>query len=191
MIFAHWFPAFSNFNQGHPFCNNANAAIRRKLWQQQPYNETLPGLEDLAWAQWAHDQGLRIAYVAEAEIVHVHHESWRGIANRYRREGMAFKMIYPQAQFGLGEMVRTFLTNSLQDFREAKRQKCFTKYWKPILGFRWNQFYGTYQGYQHSGPLTWQLKQAFYYPRLKESGTQNKRQVKPIEYQDRTEKGSS
>ncbi|MAT42554.1 MAG: family 2 glycosyl transferase [Anaerolineaceae bacterium] len=191
MIFAHWFPDVSNFNQGHPFSNNANAAIRRELWQQQPYNETLPGLEDLAWAQWAHDQGFRIAYVAEAEIVHVHNESWRGIANRYRREGMAFKIIYPQEQFGLGEMFKTILTNIFQDFKAAKNQKVLSHYWKSILGFRWNQFYGTYQGYKQSGPLTWQLKQAFYYPRLSPTDLKTKRQVKPIEYKDHVEKGSS
>jgi rhamnosyltransferase len=28
-IFEHWFPDVSTNNQGHPFCNNANAAIRK------------------------------------------------------------------------------------------------------------------------------------------------------------------
>jgi hypothetical protein len=39
-------------------------------------------------------------------------------------------------------------------------------------------------GYQRSGPLTWQLKQSFYYPREngeKPNGT-SKRDVKPITY---------
>jgi cellulose synthase/poly-beta-1,6-N-acetylglucosamine synthase-like glycosyltransferase len=34
-IFAHWFPDASQLYQPHPFCNNANAAIRRSLWQNQ------------------------------------------------------------------------------------------------------------------------------------------------------------
>ena len=51
--FYEWFPAESNFIQEHPFCNNANAAIRRALWEQHPYDETLTGLEDIAWASWA------------------------------------------------------------------------------------------------------------------------------------------
>ena len=50
-IFAHWFPEQSNPNQNHPFCNNANSAIRRELWEQLPYNEELTGLEDLDWAK--------------------------------------------------------------------------------------------------------------------------------------------
>ncbi|MCS7010196.1 MAG: glycosyltransferase, partial [Anaerolineales bacterium] len=76
-IFARWFPEESHLNQPHPFCNNANAAIRRNLWKQHPYDETLTGLEDLAWAKWAQSQGYRIAYVAEAEVIHVHNETPR------------------------------------------------------------------------------------------------------------------
>lgn len=31
-IFARWYPENSDLHQTHPFCNNANAAIRRQLW---------------------------------------------------------------------------------------------------------------------------------------------------------------
>lgn len=183
-IFEHWFPDNSTLNQDHPFCNNANAAIRKKTWELNAYNETLPGLEDLAWARWAHEQGYRIAYVAEAEIIHVHNESWRGISNRYRREGMAFKMIYPQEQFGVLDLISAFFSNVKNDLKIAKRDKIIKKVWKSVLGFRWNQFYGTYLGYHQSGPLTWQLKQTFYYPRNGHQITQMEREIKPIRYQE-------
>ena len=49
-FFKQWFPETPNFKQDHPFCNNANSAIRKSLWAQRPYDETLTGLEDLAWA---------------------------------------------------------------------------------------------------------------------------------------------
>ncbi len=187
-IFKHWFPDFSTFNQDYPFCNNANAAIRKKLWEQNAYNETLPGLEDLAWARWAHEQGYKIAYVAEAEIIHVHNESWRGISNRYRREGMAFKMIYPQEQFTFLDLMKAFFTNVKNDLDVAKKEKKTKQVWKSIIGFRWNQFYGTYLGYHQSGPLTWQLKQTFYYPRDGQDITKKDREVRPIHYKDRVEK---
>jgi len=183
-IFDHWFPDVSTNNQGHPFCNNANAAIRRKIWENHAYNETLPGLEDLAWAKWAHEQGHRIAYVADAEIIHVHNESWRNIFNRYRREGMAFKMIYPQEQFGIFDLLNAFISNVKNDLQIARKDKIINKVWKSVLGFRWNQFYGTYLGYRQSGPLTWQLKQTFYYPRNDILINNNIRKVKPIHYQD-------
>ena len=52
-IFAQWFPAHSVCPQATHFCNNANCAIRRSTWASLPYDETLPGLEDLAWAKAA------------------------------------------------------------------------------------------------------------------------------------------
>src|SRR3546814_11244704 len=68
-VFAKWFPENSDPCQAQPFCNNANAAIRRSLWQKSPYDEALTGLEDLAWARQALTAGRRIAYVAEAEEI--------------------------------------------------------------------------------------------------------------------------
>ena len=183
-IFHHWFSDTSAAKQPHPFCNNANAAIRKALWQQHPYNETLPGLEDLEWGKWAQEQGYSIAYSAEAEIIHVHNESLAGIYNRYKREAMAFKRIYPHETFGLHDLVRLFLQNTCADWKEAARQKVFWQNWSKITGFRWRQFHGTYQGYRQSGPLTWQLKKAFYYPRNGQSTDKqiNRREIDPIQY---------
>ncbi|MFO7584342.1 MAG: glycosyltransferase family 2 protein, partial [Anaerolineales bacterium] len=106
-IFARWFPDVSELRQSHPFCNNANAAIRRSLWEKNPYDETLTGLEDLAWGKWLQSQGSSsIAYIAEAEIIHIHNETPKGVRNRYRREAMAFKRIYPEAHFNIYDFFR-------------------------------------------------------------------------------------
>ncbi len=189
MIFAHWYPEISYINQGHPFCNNANGAIRRKLWLQHPYNEILPGLEDLEWAQWAADQGKQIAYVAEAEIIHVHSETWRGIHNRYKRESMAFKMIYPHETFGIKDFLHALISNVSSDIKIARLQKKLLKNLGSITAFRWHQFLGTYRGYNQTGPLTWKLKQTFYYPRWNGEDAGSKRSVAPIHYQDQSKKG--
>ncbi len=183
-IFHHWFPEQSTLRQSHPFCNNANCAIRRELWEQRPYDETLPALEDLAWARWVFEGGLAVAYSAEAEIIHVHNETWQGVYNRYRREGMAFKQIYPQETFRWMDFWRLLTGNVLSDWREAARQGVFARHALDILRFRWNQFRGTYHGYRQSGPLSWKLKQAFYYPRSQTTGqaSAGRRGVQPIEY---------
>jgi glycosyltransferase involved in cell wall biosynthesis len=183
-IFHHWYPERSVNWQSHPFCNNANAAIRRELWEQHPYDETLPGLEDLEWGKWAQEQGYGIAYSAEAEVIHVHNESLAGIYNRYKREAMAFKRLYPHETFHLQDMFRLFLQNVFSDWREARQQGKFTANWIKIAGFRWRQFHGTYQGYRQSGPLTWQLKKAFYYPRDPAATPKQseKRDIQPIQY---------
>jgi rhamnosyltransferase len=88
-IFTHWFPDQSIAYQDHPFCNNANAAIRRSTWMEHPYDESLTGLEDLAWAKWAIENGHAISYLSEAEVIHVHRETPLGVMNRYMREAMA------------------------------------------------------------------------------------------------------
>ena len=181
-IFQQWYQDRSISQQTHPFCNNANAAIRRSLWQLHPYDETLPGLEDLAWGKWAQENGCNIHYVAEAEVIHVHNESTSGIYNRYRREGMAFKQIYPLEKFTLRDLMKLLSQNIFNDWREAIKAKRFISVFLKVIQFRWFQFYGTYQGYKHSGPLTWQLKKAFYYPRTSDQQELPERKVVPIQY---------
>jgi glycosyltransferase involved in cell wall biosynthesis len=184
-VFARWYPDQAQPRQAHPFCNNANAAIPRALWEEHPYDELLPGLEDLAWARWAFEQGQAVAYVPEAEVIHLHQETPRGVYNRYRREGMAFKQIYPQEHFRFWDFLRLFGGNAASDCRQAVRQKCLGAAWRSILWFRWMQFWGTYQGYRQTGPLTWQLKQAFYYPGQPDrAATPARRPVEPIRYPD-------
>lgn len=185
-IFLQWYDEQTNLRQSHPFCNNANAAIRRALWQEHPYDETLSGLEDIAWAKWALEQGYQIAYVAEAEIVHVHQESPRGVYNRYRREAMAFKRIFPQETFSFRDFLRLTLSNCLSDLWHAYQSKELKKHWKDIFWFRLMQFWGTYRGYREPGTLTWQLRQTFYYPRrfqVKSAHSPN-RNIEPIRYND-------
>jgi len=184
-IFSTWFAEQSCRRQFHPFCNNANAAIRRSLWQKHPYDETLPALEDLAWAKWALDQGLGIAYVSEAEIIHVHNERPRGVYNRYRREGMAFKQIYPHEHFRLTDFIRLFTANMLSDMKSARKKRVLGVNWKSIVWFRLMQFWGTYRGFRQSGPLAIPLKQAFYYPAQPEM-IQEKfpRSIEPIWYNE-------
>jgi len=189
-IFNHWYGEKSEPSQAHPFCNNANAAVRKALWEQHPYDESLPGLEDLAWAKWALENHFRICYISHAEIKHIHQESWRGIKQRYFREGMAFKKIYPQERFTFGELVRAFFKNVSSDFSAAINEHILSKEWRNIIRFRWQQFYGTYLGYRRSGPLTWQLKRSFYYPNQNGHLADEKRRrlVEPIKYRNNSDK---
>ena len=182
-IFAKWFPETSNPRQTHPFCNNANAAIRRELWQERPYNETLTGLEDLDWAAWALSKGYHLAYAAEAEVVHVHEESPRQIYNRYRREAMALKVIRPQDRFHWWDFLRFYATNVASDLWHALRQGVLGREWRDILAFRLLQFWGTYRGFAYRGELTSQLKHTFYYPRgIRSAAGESPRAVQPIDY---------
>ena len=115
-------------------------------------------------ARAAMDRGGAIAYVAEAEIVHVHHETPRQVYNRYRREAMAFKQIFPEERFGFGNFVRLVTSNSVSDLWHAARQGVFRANWRTILWFRLMQFWGTYRGFRQHGPPDNRLHKRFYYP---------------------------
>ncbi|MGF1542842.1 MAG: glycosyltransferase [Pleurocapsa sp.] len=161
-VFAKWFPKQSDFEQPHPFCNNANAAIRRSLWNTIPYNESLTGLEDLDWAKRAQQLGYKVAYVADAPIVHVHEETSARVYNRYRREAIALKQILPQEQFRFRDFLRFFIGNTISDYFHAWHDGVLIRELKNILVFRLMQFWGTYQGFHDL--VNNQLKQTFYYP---------------------------
>ena len=163
-IFARWFPDISDLRQDHPFCNNANAAIRRSAWQQLPYDETLTGLEDLDWANRAMALGHSIAYTAEAEIVHVHNETPEHICNRYRREAIAMKHIFPQERFTLWDFARLLVANVVSDCYRAYQDKVLWANLSSILVFRTMQFWGTFRGYGQRHLVSDQLRNMFYYP---------------------------
>ena len=163
-LFAKWFPAVSNYNQQIPFCNNANTAIRRFLWQELPYDETLTGLEDLHWASEILQRGYRIAYDADATIVHVHEETPRKIFNRYYREAIAFKRLKPMAQFGLWDFTYLSVSNLISDYVTAAQERVLWQHIAEIPVFRVLQFWGTYQGYRFVGTLDRTLRERFYYP---------------------------
>ena len=163
-IFARWFPAQSVCPQATHFCNNANCAIRRSAWESMPYDETLSGLEDLAWAKAAQATGGWIAYVAEAEVVHVHDETWQQVRNRYRREAMAMRSIEAHAHFTRGDFASLFARNAFSDMRAALSHGALRKELGSILRFRYNQLAGTYRGFNGPSAISAQLRERFYYP---------------------------
>ena len=136
----------------------------------------------MAWAKWAKEQGHAIAYVAEAEIAHVHNETPRGVFNRYRREAMAFKQIHPEAHFNLYDFARLTTTNILSDTYHAARERVLWKNIVSVIWFRVMQFHGTRIGYRESGMLTPQLRETFYYARERKKKEEKKRDVEPIRY---------
>lgn len=163
-VLAKWFPDESNPLQPHPFCNNANAAIRHSLWRRYPYNEELTGLEDIDWAHRLMQAGYWIAYQARAVVAHIHNEKPLQIFNRYRREAMALKTIFADEKFQLWDFLKLYATNVASDYSNAILSKAFFSNWFDILRFRLMQFWGTYRGFKESGHISERLKKTLYYP---------------------------
>jgi rhamnosyltransferase len=184
-IFSKWFPVQSNYDQLNPFCNNANCAIKRSCWETLPYDESLTGLEDLAWANSILKMGFKIAYEAEAVIVHVHEETPKKIKNRYFREAIAFKHIFPRINFSFWEFLYLLTYNILLDSLFAVRLGVLIQELNGIIVFRFNQFYGTYLGHKQKGKISKDLKNKFYFPlNVSENSKLNKVDIfaKKIDY---------
>jgi rhamnosyltransferase len=171
-ILANWFPPESNLNQRHPFCNNANAAVRKSVWEEHRYDEFLTGLEDIDFANRIQKQGWQLSYVAEAEVVHVHEESWSQIRNRYRREAIAHRAIFQDQAMTIFETVRLVVANIRNDWKSARDDRMLLTHVQDIVLFRVNQFLGTFKGFRHTGPPSSDLKRLFYYPTQRRTLTQ-------------------
>jgi len=184
-FFRKYFPDISQPQQGNPYSHNANAAVRRSLWEQHHYNENLTGLEDLAWSSWVKEQGYGIAYVAEAEVIHQHDEGPAQVINRYQREAIALKQILPESQFAFWNFLSLWVGSTFTDLRQSRRDKVFRKVWRSIIWFRFMQYLGTYRGYNFSGKVDAQLHRRFYYPpNILDEKNPEQRGVQPIDYDE-------
>lgn len=159
-----WFPEESMWDQGHPFSNNANAAVRRTVWEELRYDEDLTGLEDLDFAQRALGKQWAISYVAEAPVVHVHEESWDRIRNRYRREALAYAKITGEQGMPAYDAARLAVANIAADYWHALRDRQLGRSLLSIPAFRVAQFYGAWEGFRSEPTLTEELRRRFYYP---------------------------
>lgn len=179
-VLRRWFPDESDDDQRHPFCNNANCAIRRSVWEGLHYDEELTGLEDLDWANRAHALGHRLAYVSDARVVHVHEESLAQTVNRYRREAIAHKRIFGDQKMSAAEAIALFVANTLRDYLAALPEGDLFTNLVSIPRFRAAQFWGSYQGFKQRGDATAALKRRFYYPNSLRRTADPAAQAKPV-----------
>lgn len=185
-VFAQMFPLAAVHGQPHPFCNNANAAVRRRVWEHLRYDETLTGLEDLDFARRLQQRGGRIAYVPEAVVAHVHEETLAQVFNRYRREAMALRQIYPAERFHAGNFAGFLAANVIADLHHAWNDGKLRSSARDVLAFRLMQAWGTYRGYATRGAVTSELRRKFYYPtRAGETPSGRAASGRPIEYPGR------
>jgi 2-desacetyl-2-hydroxyethyl bacteriochlorophyllide A dehydrogenase len=150
----------------HFFANNANSAIRKSLWEQHPFDETLLGLEDIEWAKYWMERGYQVVYEPRAALYHIHDETWWQVRRRYYREAVAARRIgimgAPQALMTpIKEATRTlldiahlFIANGNEAAPEATRREMALS----TAMFRYNKSVGTVQGlmnrHTNHGPTT-------------------------------------
>ena len=123
-LFDKYFPASSRLQTEEFFCNNANSAILKSVWEKYGFDEQVTGLEDMYLSkQYVGDRGL-IAYVAEAPVFHIHNESWSQTKRRYEREALALQVIMPEVHVSIIDTVRYIASAIRSDFVTAYREGC-------------------------------------------------------------------
>jgi len=135
-----------------PRGNNGNSAVRKDLWEHQPFDETLTGLEDVDWARKVEQQGYRVYYAADASVRHVHEETLRQVYTRYLREAIATKRMFPHFRFTWQELMRGLPYAMVRDVLFALRYKHIKKMPR-VPATRLAHFFGIYRGVRHQTRL--------------------------------------
>ena len=145
--FDRYFPSSNHeVERDNPFANNANSALRRDLWEQRPFDEGLPGLEDVDWAKCWLERDFKVVYQADACIVHVHTETWAQVRRRYHREGMAARWVGLRILRHIPAEVWRELRWCAQDLWAAARQGRLAALAGEILRFRFEKTVGQVGG---------------------------------------------
>lgn len=163
-IFARHFPDFSLIPQDGYYCNNANAAILRSAWSDRRFEEDLTGLEDMHLAKRLVADGLRIAYVAEACVYHLHDESWAQVQRRFEREALALQEIMPHVHIRQRDVVRYIASSIWADVRQARTEGVFFRCVSSIVRYRFHQYFGSYLGNRSHQELSNLDKERYFYP---------------------------
>lgn len=163
-IFAKYYPEVSDFAQKSFFCNNANAAISKQAWQRFRFDEQLTGLEDMALAQRLVEVGGNLAYLADAPVLHLHHETWAQVKRRFEREAIALQAIMPQVHVNYIDTARYIVTSILGDLNQARKERVFFSRFLEIIQFRFCQYMGSCKGNHQHRKLSRAEKDKYFFP---------------------------
>ena len=141
--------------------NNANSAIRKDLWDQHHFDETLLGLEDIKWARHWMDRDYIVRYAPRAKLFHIHEESWKQVQNRYFRESVSARHMGVIRRRQLPRLISKALTNTFFDIKNAlyssdnpvKERLTTAQCLREILYFRAHKTIGEIKGLLISHPL--------------------------------------
>lgn len=162
-VFEKYYP-MAGPSQGPAFCNNANAALRRSIWNRFKFDEQLTGLEDIALGKKLTEAGFRIAYAPEASVMHLHHESWAQVRRRYEREAIALRHINPGLHLSLAEAGACFVSACFFDLRAAIKTRGGLTRLPEIVLYRLHQFAGSWRGSRAHRELGAREKITYFFP---------------------------
>ncbi|RMG00703.1 MAG: glycosyltransferase [Nitrospirae bacterium] len=129
--------------------SNANAAIRKKIWEKIRFDETLTGSEDLLWAKQVMNLGYRVEYVPTAEVFHSHGPSPVFVYKRAYRESRSLNAFLEKKEFfGKKKFLRFWLSNTFRDAKFVMNRGYGIKWLFHIPIYRFFQSVGLYRGFK-------------------------------------------
>lgn len=136
-----------------PF-SNANCAFLKTLWDQVPFDETVPGWEDYLWYLLLRER-FRFRYCPGAAVSHSHPFSFKKIMQRTYNDGRAFRIIknrygidiYNHLYPGTGAKLR-MLMHDVINHLTVFRQKGYRRYIPLIPFIRAYSYFTYWRGYR-------------------------------------------
>ena len=88
------------------FFSNVNSAIRRRVWERVPFDESLIMSEDQQWAKEVLLKGYSIVYESAAAVLHAHNYGVRQVFQRNFDSGCSLRQVVedPFSQMALYEL---------------------------------------------------------------------------------------
>jgi glycosyltransferase involved in cell wall biosynthesis len=99
----------------NPKFSNANAAIKREIWEREKFNERIIAGEDWEWARRVQSLGYRIVYEPNAVVYHSHNQTLSQVYVRSLKEHSTINLVVGPT-FNLILLLGTPLTLS-KDFK--------------------------------------------------------------------------
>lgn len=162
-IFKKYYPDKNKIPQLDFFCNNANSALRKDIWNKYLFDEKLTGLEDMELAKRIQNDKYSIAYIADAPVYHIHNETWKKIFLRYKREAIALQKIMPELKISFLDLTFFCITAIVNDIVEAIKENKLKQNLISIFAFRFMQYYGSYKGNHDHRKLSQKRKFQYFY----------------------------
>ena len=163
-IFEKYFPDNDQIPQNGFYCNNANSAIRKVIWEKHLFNESLTGLEDMYLAKKILQRGGIIGYVSNSIIYHYHHENWSQVRRRFEREAIALNIICPEITIHKRHLLKYILSSVMKDILSLKIKELSFKNIKEVLFYRTSQYVGSYVGNRSNRNITDLMRDSYFYP---------------------------
>ncbi len=163
-VFLKYYPETSFLPQEGFFANNANAALPKNIWQDNKFDESLTGLEDMHLAKRLVQSGQSIGYIADARVYHIHDESWKQVLNRFEREGAALTEIMPETGLSLLDFFECTARSIAKDCYAAVRQRSLFQNLFSIVMFRTLQYWGSYRGTRFARMVATMRRKAYFHP---------------------------